>query len=153
MKKVLVSACLLGERVRYDGRDKRVASDVLARWVEEGRVVPLCPEVEGGLAVPRSPAELQADGRVRTERGADVTAEFSRGAAAALAEARRHGVALAVLKEGSPSCGTREIYDGTFSKQRVRGEGMTAKALRLAGVPVYSELELDDADEYLRGQD
>lgn len=151
MKRVLVSACLLGERVRYDGQDKGVQHAVLQRWLLEGRVVGLCPEVEGGLPVPRPPAEQQPDGRIRTKAGADVTDAFSRGAAAALALVRAHGITVAVLKEGSPSCGSAFIYDGTFSRARVEGgEGATTRALRAAGVQVFSELQWHEADAALR---
>jgi uncharacterized protein YbbK (DUF523 family) len=146
MKRVLVSACLLGERVRYDGQEKGVRHVVLQRWLSEGRVVGLCPEVEGGLPVPRPPAEQQAGGRIRTEAGADVTEAFSRGAAAALALVRAHGITVAVLKEGSPSCGSAYVYDGTFTRTRVEGgEGATTRALRGAGVRVFSEQQWDEA--------
>lgn len=151
MKKVLVSACLLGQPVRYDGKDKRVDSGVLARWVAEGRVVPVCPEVAGGLPVPRPPAELQPDGRILDVNGRDVTAEFDAGAAHAVALAREHGITVAVLKEGSPSCGASLVGDGTFSGTKVPGAGATAKALRAIGVRVFSELEIDRADTALYG--
>lgn len=150
MRKVLVSACLLGERVRYDGAARPDASPVLARWLAEGRVVPVCPEVLGGLPVPRPPAEAQPDGRVVTSSGHDVTAAFQRGAAAALALARAHHLAVAVLKEGSPSCGSGFVYDGTFARVPVPGgEGVTARALRAAGVQVFSEREWEAADRAL----
>ncbi|HLV59896.1 MAG TPA: DUF523 domain-containing protein, partial [Fredinandcohnia sp.] len=121
------------------------------RWLAEGRVVPLCPEVAGGLPVPRPPAEIQGgDGRdvlagrarVATREG-DVTAFFLAGAEAALAAARAHGVVAAVLKERSPSCGVRQVYDGSFSGQRRSGMGVTAARLEAAGIPVFSEAELD----------
>jgi uncharacterized protein YbbK (DUF523 family) len=147
MKQVLVSACLLGERVRYDGREKGVQNPVLARWLAEGRVVKVCPEVEGGLPVPRPPAEQQRDGRILTNTGLDVTAAFTRGAAEALRLVRLHGITIAVLKEGSPSCGSGFIYDGSFSKTRLPGEvGETTKLLRANGVAVFSELQWDEAD-------
>ncbi len=150
-KKVLVSACLLGERVRFDGREKGSSHAVLARWLAEGRVVRVCPEVEGGLAVPRPPAEQRA-GRVVTDTGVDVTAEFERGAAAALALVKAHGISVAVMKEGSPSCGSGFIYDGTFSRTRVPGgEGETVKLLRAHGVQVFSELQWDLADAATAG--
>lgn len=113
---VLVSACLLGQGVRYDGRDKRSHHPVLQAWLAQGRVLPLCPEVAGGLPVPRLPAEIEAGAggaavragvaRVYDARGGDVTAAFARGAEAALALVRQHGVRMAVLKAGSPSCGS-----------------------------------------------
>jgi len=150
MKKVLVSACLLGERVRFDGRTKDSGSSVLQRWLAEGRVVRVCPEVAGGLPVPRPPAEQQADGRVVTDTGVDVSAEFTRGAAEALRLVREHGIAVAVMKEGSPSCGSGFIYDGTFSKTRiVGGEGETVRLLRANGVRVFSELQWEEAAQLI----
>lgn len=150
MKRVLISACLLGERVRFDGREKGVQNAVLARWLAEGRVVRVCPEVEGGLAVPRPPAERRPDGRVLTDTGVDVTAAFARGAAEALRLVKEHGIEVAVLKEGSPSCGSGFIYDGTFSKTKVPGEvGETTRLLRAHGVAVFSELQWEEADRAL----
>jgi uncharacterized protein YbbK (DUF523 family) len=146
VKRVLVSACLLGERVRYDGREKGVQHPVLQRWLSEGRVVKVCPEVEGGLPVPRPPAERQRDGRVLTNSGVDVTAAFTRGAAEALRLVKEHGIEVAVLKEGSPSCGSGFVYDGSFSRTQVPGQaGETTRLLRAHGVAVFSELEWDQA--------
>lgn len=144
---VLVSACLLGQPVRYDGGAKRLTSPILDHWRDEGRVVPVCPEVLGGLPVPRPPVERQADGRFRDGEGTDRTAAFEAGAAASLALAS--GAALALLKEGSPSCGVRRIYDGAFSGQSIPGEGGTAEALRRAGLPVYGEDDLEAAAAWL----
>lgn len=150
MKRVLISACLLGERVRFDGREKGSQHPVLARWILEGRVVRVCPEVQGGLPVPRPPAEQQPDGRVLTATGVDVSAEFHSGAAEALRLVRQHHLELAVLKEGSPSCGSGFSYDGTFSKTRVEGQpGLTTRLLRANGVKVFSELEWEAAEAAL----
>lgn len=140
--KILVSACLLGEPVRYDGRAQPLQDALLAQWRREGRVIPCCPELAGGLPVPRAPAERQADGRIVTRGGQDVSAAFARGAACALALCRQHGIRLALLKARSPSCGNREIYDGHFRGQRIAGVGVTAALLRQQGIDVYSELEL-----------
>lgn len=150
MKRVLVSACLLGDRVRYDGREKGVHHPVLQRWLAEGRVVKVCPEVEGGLAVPRPPAERQPGGRVLTHTGLDVTDAFTRGAAEAMRLVRAHRIEVAVLKEGSPSCGSGFIYDGTFSKTQLAGQvGETTRLLRASGVAVFSELQWDEAEAAL----
>ncbi|MBJ9974630.1 DUF523 domain-containing protein [Pseudomonas sp. S75] len=151
--KVLVSACLLGQPVRYDGRASG-HPDLLVRWQAEGRVVPLCPEVAGGLPTPRPPAEilggqgiqvLDDHTQVITLIGEDVSAAFLDGAEQALALVRRHGIEVAVLKSGSPSCGNRLTYDGTFSGTKVPGEGVVAALLRREGVQVFSELELEQA--------
>ena len=148
MKSVLVSACLLGQPVRYDGKDKRTRHPVLERWVAEGRVVALCPEVAGGLAIPRPPAE-RIEGRVITNTGLDVTSAFERGAERAVALAAELQLTVAVLKEGSPSCGSHVIGDGSFSKTKIAGAGLTTEALRTHGVQVFSEDELEAADAAL----
>jgi len=157
MEKILVSRCLLGHRVRYDG-GAHGPFDLLGIWQAAGRIVPLCPEVAGGLPTPRPPAEIPGgqggavlDGQrpVMTDGGADVTAAFVAGAAAALELVARHGIRLAVLKARSPSCGNLENYDGTFSGTRVAGEGVTAAALKRAGVRVFNEGELAAAQQAL----
>ncbi|MDM8348740.1 DUF523 domain-containing protein [Pseudomonas sp. sp1636] len=159
MHKVLVSRCLLGQRVRYDGGAHGPFA-LLQRWQAEGRVVALCPEVAGGLPTPRAAAEIPAgqgaqvlDGLVPvvTIDGDDVSAAFIAGAEQALALVRQHGIRLALLKARSPSCGNRENYDGSFSGTQVAGEGVTAAALRRAGVQVFSEEELPAAEAALRG--
>ena len=153
LSKVLVSACLLGQPVRYDGRSSG-HPDLLQTWQREGRVVPLCPEVAGGLPTPRPPAEipggqggavLDGETQVVTVGGEDVSAQFLAGARLALELVRRHGIRVAVLKSGSPSCGNRLVYDGTFSGTKVSGEGVTSALLRREGVQVFSELELEGA--------
>jgi uncharacterized protein YbbK (DUF523 family) len=162
MIKVLVSACLLGERVRYNGADARCASEVLERWAREGRLVPFCPEVAGGLPVPRPAAEiaggdggavLRGAAPVRDPSGRDLTGFFLAGARGALAAAQAEGARLAILKEGSPSCGTAAIYDGTFTGTRRAGPGVTAALLEDNGIRVFSERQLDLADAWLREQE
>lgn len=143
-----MSACLLGERVRFDGREKGSANPILERWQAEGRVVRVCPEVAGGLPVPRPPAELQ-QGRVIAQTGADVTAEFERGAREALRLIQAFDIRVAVLKSGSPSCGSGFVYDGTFSKTRVAGDGVTTALLQRHGVRVFSEHDWAGADAAL----
>lgn len=151
MKKVLVSACLLGERVRFDGNDKGVQNEVLTRWLAEGRVVKVCPEVAGGLSVPRPPAERQPDGRVLTDTGVDVSEAFKIGAVAARRLVQEKEIGVAVLKEGSPSCGSGFVYDGSFTKTKLPGEvGETTRALKTFGVAVFSELQWAEADEALK---
>ncbi len=163
MRRVLVSACLLGQPVRYDGRDAARPHPILRRWVDEGRIVALCPEVAGGLSIPRPAAEIEpgADGqavwqglaRVRQHDGGDVSAAFVVGARQALELAARHDIAAAVLKEGSPSCGSGQIHDGHFQGKRVAAMGVTTAALAQAGLPVFSEHQLEAADAWLRAQD
>ena len=159
MTKVLVSACLLGEAVRHDARHKRSHHPVLQRWIDEGRVVRICPEVAGGLPVPRPAAEIAggAGGRavllgrakVLDRNGNDFTGPFVRGAQSALALAHQHGIHVAVLKARSPSCGSSESYDGTFSGALVDEPGVTAALLASHGVLVFSEEELEAAQAAL----
>jgi uncharacterized protein YbbK (DUF523 family) len=158
MQKVLVSRCLLGHPVRYDG-GAHGPIGLLERWQAEGRVVGLCPEVAGGLPTPRPPAEIPGgqgaqvlDGLlpVRSVDGEDFSAAFIAGAQQALALVERQQIRLAVLKARSPSCGNRENYDGSFSGRKVAGEGVTAALLRRAGVQVFSEEELAEAEAALR---
>lgn len=160
MRRVLVSACLLGQAVRYDGRDAARSHPILQRWADEGRIVALCPEVAGGLPIPRPAAEIEpgADGqavwqglaRVRVRDGGDVSEAFLEGARQAFALVGRHDIAVAVLKEGSPSCGSGYIYDGRFQGGRVPAMGVTAACLAEAGLPVFSEHQLEAADACLR---
>lgn len=134
---IVVSACLLGVPCNHVGGAGLSAAVVVLG--ERFRLVPVCPEVAGGLPTPRPPAELQPDGRVVTVDGDDVTGIYARGAAHAVEVARAVGASEAVLKARSPSCGCHEVYDGSFSRRRVPGEGVTAAALRRAGVTVRSE--------------
>lgn len=137
---ILVSACLLGVRCNHLGEAS--PSEAVAALASTYRVVPICPEVDGGLTTPRPAAELQPDGAVRTADGEDVSDAYRRGAETALALAQAVGAEDAVLKARSPSCGCHEVYDGTFTRTRVAGEGMTARALREAGLRVRSEEDL-----------
>ncbi|MGQ5676693.1 DUF523 domain-containing protein [Streptomyces sp. ESR1.13] len=159
MERILVSACLLGRPVRYDGGAKPVGDEVVARWRGEGRVVVFCPEVSGGLPVPRAAAEIVGgdgddvlDGvaRVLTEGGEDVSRHFVRGARLALEAARGAGARVALLKESSPSCGSLRVYDGRFAGARVPGHGVTTALLRRAGVRVFSEDQVSEAAACLR---
>jgi len=143
--KLLVSRCLLGEPCRYDGRSKPV--EQVMKLEQRGHtLVPVCPEVMGGLPTPRPPAELQPDGRVVNREGRDVTAQYRAGAQVALELALREGCQWAVLKENSPSCGCRAVYDGTFSKTLIPGRGVAAHLLTEHGIAVLGESELERLD-------
>lgn len=150
--KVIVSACLLGSPVRADGQHKKSDHSALKRWSDEGRVVAVCPEMLAGLGTPRPPAEIVDDGsrRVTTIDGRDVTVPFTLGAQLVASEASEHRVRVAILKEGSPSCGSSYVYDGTFTRARIPGQGVTTELLRARGIRVFSELEIDEADQYIR---
>lgn len=146
--KLLISACLLGQPVRYDGKSKPIHSEIHQMWFEqlksEGRLFILCPEVAGGLPTPRPAAEFQSGSQqVLTQSGVDVTAEFQSGANKALALCQQHEIEYALLKANSPSCGNRHIYDGSFSGTLISGMGLTAKLLSENEVKVFSELEVD----------
>lgn len=145
---VLVSACLAGRRCRFDGSAN--PDDEVGRLVAEGRAVLICPEVDGGLGTPRPAAEiaggdgrdvLEGRARVVTGAGEDVTEAYVRGAQAALDAARRSGATHAVLKARSPSCGTGAVYDGSFERRLVPGDGVTAALLRAHGIVVASDEE------------
>ena len=155
MHSILVSSCLLGEPVRYDGGASRCDGAILQRWIREGRVVPVCPELAGGLPVPRPPAEITRGGgpevlagiaRVIERSGRDVTAPYVLGADHTLEMAAAMGIRLAVLKEGSPSCGSGLIHDGSFTGAKRPGLGVTAARLRQAGIRVFCEAQLAEAD-------
>ncbi len=137
--KILVSACLLGAPCRYDGRAVP-CKDVIAleEWFD---LVPFCPEAEGGLATPRTPAERRGIA-VITKDGCDVTEAYEAGAQKALLKAQEHDCKIAVLKERSPSCGCGKIYDGTFSGRLTDGDGVTAQLLKQAGIEVFGESEI-----------
>src|SRR3954469_18317200 len=138
MQKILGSGCLYGERVRYDAGDVTCGESHFARWRDEGRLIHICPEVVGGLSVPRPRARF-VNGRVVADNGSpsglDVTAEYERGAEAALSLAQKHHVRMAIMKQNSPSCGSRSVFTPDF-KSTIPGEGLTAKLLRENGIVV-----------------
>ena len=142
---ILVSACLAGETCRYDGKSNLVPA--VRALVETGRAVAVCPEADGGLPIPRAPSEIQPNGRVMNDQGFDVTAEYERGAALALAAFQANDCSCAILKARSPSCGKGTIYDGTFSHVRIPGNGITAALLLANRIPVFTEEEISEALE------
>ena len=156
---VLVSACLIGQPVRYNAIHQCCESEVLAQWLAQGRVVPVCPEVSGGLPVPRPPAEISAgaggakvllgQARVIDRQGQDVSHAFISGARHVLEQAQSQNIRVAVLKEGSPSCGSGYIYDGSFTSKRVTQQGVLAALLAGSGIRVFSEEQFAQANDYL----
>ena len=138
---ILVSHCFLGEPCRYDGAS-RLDRQIIELHRAGHNLIPVCPEILGGLETPRSPAEIQPDGRVVTQDGKDVTAAYQAGAERAVALAREHGCTVAILKSRSPSCGCREIYDGTFTHPLQPGWGVAARLLDEAGLEVMDEEHL-----------
>lgn len=137
--KVLVSACLVGEACRYDGQ--ATPHPAVLELVERGLAVPVCPELLGGLGVPRAPIEL-VQGRAMTRDGRDCTAAVEAGVRAALELALSRGCLRAVLKQRSPTCGCGVIYDGTFSGRRIPGDGLLTRLLKARGIGVTSEEQL-----------
>ena len=133
---LLVSRCLLGEACRYDGKSVPV-KEVMA-LSQYATLISVCPESDGGMPTPRIPSERQG-ARVINQAGEDTTAFFKKGADLACLVAKEKQIPFAVLKEKSPSCGTKQIYDGSFSGTKIPGEGVAAEALRRAGVVLYSE--------------
>ncbi|MHB8346060.1 MAG: 2-thiouracil desulfurase family protein [Acidiferrobacterales bacterium] len=160
MESVLVSACLLGQAVRYDGADQFCNHPILQRWSREGRIVAVCPEVAGGLPVPRPRSEIAAaadsmsvlagTAKVIDASGRDVSEYFIRGAGRALELAQAKNIRIAILKDGSPSCGTSVISDGTFTGTRIPAPGVTAARLCQAGIRVFSEDQITEADAFLQ---
>ena len=151
-RKILVSACLLGARVRYDAEILINCSPILLEWEQQGLVIAVCPEVAGGLPIPRPPAEIQmGDGhdvvagksKVIDIAGKDVTQAFLTGAREALWLAEGHDMAYAILKARSPSCGSKMIYDGSFSGNLKAGQGVTAAMIERVGIQVYTEDEIE----------
>lgn len=124
--KILVSACLLGENCKYSGGNNR--NEAVLAFLKGHEAVPVCPEVLGGLPTPRTPAEI-VGGLVLTRDGENVDEAFRKGAELALARARAEGIDLAILQPRSPSCGLRQIYDGTFSGRKIAGKGVFARLL------------------------
>ncbi|WP_412049595.1 DUF523 domain-containing protein [Hoeflea sp. Naph1] len=159
MEKILVSACLLGSPVRYNGSDRLVENSLLTLWRKQGRIVPLCPEVAAGFPTPRPPAEIEPGllgddvlaGRARIfdQTGADVTSPFRLGAEIALETALSQGCRFALLTDGSPSCGTSSVYSGHFDGVAREGAGVVAALLSQNGITVFSENQIGQLAEAL----
>jgi len=143
---ILVSACLVGYDVKYDGSNN--FSDIISKWFDEKKAIPVCPEVLGGLSTPRDPAEivggdgddvLEGKAKVMTKFGIDVTEAFIKGAQRTLEVAKNANATIVILKERSPSCGGTKIYSGEFNSNKKVGQGVTAALLRRNGIKVFSE--------------
>lgn len=140
--KILVSACLLGKNCKYNGGNN--LNQGVLDFIEGHEVIGVCPEQLGGLSTPRLPAEI-VDGVVTNKEGVSVDAEFRKGAQTALAAALEKKVDLAILQSRSPSCGVKEIYDGSFSGKKVKGQGVFARLLTKYGIKV---LDAEDIAEH-----
>ena len=148
MAKILVSACLLGCKVRYDGNDLKVKTGNFQDILKTNEIVPFCPEVAGGLSVPRIAAEiiggmgtdvLEGNAKIIGKDGSDLTEPFMQGAKLALELCQKNGIKQAILAEASPSCGSSEIYDGRFEGVKIKGQGLTCAYLQRDGIQVVSQ--------------
>ena len=139
--KILVSACLLGVCCRYDGQAK--PHEGVLSLLGRHTLIPVCPEIYGGLATPR-PAAERVGKRVLTAQGGDVTAQYRRGAEETLRLGRLYGCEAALLKERSPSCGSGAVYDGTFTGTVIPGDGVTAQLLKANGIQVVGESRAEE---------
>lgn len=148
MKKILVSGCLYGWHVRYDGVDTPCLDERFLKWKEEGRLIPVCPEVFGGLKTPRPDSQRQGN-KVIACTGEDVTEEYIKGAKEALRLAKENDVVCCIMKEDSPSCGSKFIFDGTFTDTKISGVGCAVELLKNAGFKIYDEDEIDEAEKLL----
>ena len=142
MKSILISACLLGVACRYDGLSKPLDREIIEKLREKYHLIPICPEVMGGLPTPRVPAEISSDGKVFRSDGVNVTDNYIRGAREALRLAEIFQCDTALLKEKSPSCGAGKIYDGSFSKTLTSGNGITSELLQKNGIRIIGESEI-----------
>lgn len=139
MEKILISACLLGTACRYDGESKNYD---LGKLKEQYILVPFCPEIYGGMPTPRIPSEITGN-RVVNKNGVDVTAQYKKGACEALRICKMFNITKAVMKEKSPSCGKGQIYDGSFTRNLIDGDGVTVRLLKMHGIEVFTETEIN----------
>jgi uncharacterized protein YbbK (DUF523 family) len=146
MKTILISACLLGAACRYDGCSKPLKPEIIDTLKTKYHLIPVCPEIMGGLPTPRIPAEISAQGRAMRKDGQDITVHYQRGAAEALRFANIFQCKSAILKERSPSCGTGKIYDGSFTNTLTDGNGIASELLQKNGILVIGESEIFTAD-------
>ena len=137
---ILISGCLLGLKCRYDSKEKKLPE--IEKLIEVYNLIPVCPEQLGGLPTPRIPAERVIN-KVVNQAGVDVTKEYQLGAEEALKIAKLYNCKKAILKEKSPSCGCGKIYDGTFSKNLIVGNGVTADLLLKNGIEIFGESKID----------
>lgn len=140
MENLLVSGCLLGKNTKYNGKNNYIP--LIEKIKEKYNIIVICPEVMGGLSIPRDPSEISGN-KVINNKMKDVTFEYNKGAEIALELAIKNNCKKALLKEKSPSCGVNYIYDGTFSGNIICGMGITTKLLVSNNIDVYSENEID----------
>ena len=140
MEKLLISSCLLGNNCRYDGKSNKL--EKLNKLKQYYELVPVCPEVDGGLPTPRVPSEIK-NNKVINKENEDNTSYFKKGAEIALSICQEQNITKALLKSKSPSCGSNKIYDGTFTNTIIDGDGVTAKLLKENKIQVFTENDID----------
>lgn len=140
MENIIISACLCGINSKYNGGNNKI--DNIDKLKEKYNLIYICPELFGGLGVPREPAEIK-DGKVVTKSGKDVSANFIDGALKSLEIALKNNVKVAILKESSPSCGSSMVYDGTFSGNKVSKMGIAAEIFKKNNIKVYNETQIE----------
>ena len=140
MEKLLISACILGINCKYNGKNNY--NPLVEKLKERYILIPICPEEMGGLSTPRNPSEILND-KVISSKGDDVTNNFFDGANKALDIVKKENISKALLKEGSPSCGSNYIYDGSFTKTKIKGMGFTARLLKNNNIKIYAEDEIE----------
>ncbi len=152
MIKIMVSACFMGQKVRYNGSDLAINTQLFSDLLNLVEVIPFCPEVSGGLPIPRAPAEiikgsgyevLAGSSRVINNENIDITDAFLRGAELALQCCQQHGISFALLTESSPSCGSNTIHNGEFKGIKIPGKGVTTALLEKNGIRVFNQFQLD----------
>ena len=143
MEKILISACLIGDKCKYNGESNALDSSLINALLEKYELVPFCPEVGGGLPTPRVPSERRED-RVVNKNNKDVTKNFLIGAERALDLCLYLNIKVAILKDNSPSCGSTRIYNGRFENRLIKGEGVTTELLRRKGIRIISENEIEE---------
>ena len=141
MDKIIISSCLLGNNTKYVGTNNYI--DGIEALKEKYIIIPICPEVMGGLSIPREPSEIKDD-KVISKAGNDVTKYFKAGCNHILKLIENEDIKFAILKDGSPSCGVNYIYDGTFTKNKIKGNGLITKELIKKNIKIYSEHEIGE---------
>ncbi|MDU5368670.1 MAG: DUF523 domain-containing protein [Finegoldia magna] len=138
MQNVLISACLLGVDCKYNGSNNKLDDEIIHSLKEKYNLIPVCPEIMGGMPTPRNPVEI-TDGKVFDNDGVEFTKEFEKGSEEVVKLAKLYDTTIAILKENSPSCGSNYIYDGTFNHQKIKGMGIAAHKLSKENIKLFSE--------------
>lgn len=138
MQNILISACLLGVDCKYNGSNNKLDDEIINLLKEKYNLIPVCPEIMGGMPTPRNPIEIK-DGKVFDYDGEEFTKEFEKGSEEVLKLAKLYNSSIAILKEKSPSCGSNYIYDGTFNHQKIKGMGFTAQKLSKENIKLFNE--------------